>query len=157
MVCFQLQQVLQRWNVRRAWGFLSNLQTIIGSSNYVKPWIIISNRQKGLEKLVTELIPDASHRRCCRDIFQNFKSQISRVGWKQFWVAARAYNERDFNYAMAIIKDTHTETHAYLVKLGGFILVQDMVLMVRLGVTILPTTQLSHSTIGLVIGEVSQF
>ncbi|KAH7836526.1 hypothetical protein Vadar_002444 [Vaccinium darrowii] len=49
---------------KESWGFfLSNLQTIIGSSNYIKPWTIMSDQQKGLEKLVTELISEASHRK----------------------------------------------------------------------------------------------
>lgn len=105
---------------KESWGFfLSNLQTIIESSNYIKPWTIMSDQQKGLEKLVTELIAEASHRKCCRHIFQNFKARFpGLVLRKQFWVAARAYTERHFNHAMNIIKDTNTEAHAYLIKLG---------------------------------------
>ncbi|KAF7140647.1 hypothetical protein RHSIM_Rhsim06G0119600 [Rhododendron simsii] len=36
---------------------------------------------------------------------------------KQFWIAARAYNQRKFDDAMATIKELNTEAHGYLVKL----------------------------------------
>ncbi|KAF7113214.1 hypothetical protein RHSIM_RhsimUnG0149100 [Rhododendron simsii] len=103
----------QSWNF-----FLEHIQTIIRASGQNRPWTIMSDQQKGLDGVVAHLLPEASHRNCARQLFNNFKAKYPGLALrKQFWIAARAYNQRKFNGAMAAIKELNTEAHGYLVKL----------------------------------------
>lgn len=63
-------------------------------------------------------MPKATHRSCCRHLFANFKDKFPGLKLKNsFWAATRAYAVKDFNYAMATIKDTSTEAHDWLLTL----------------------------------------
>ena len=49
---------------------------------------------------------EASHRICCRHLFNNFKAKFPGMALKkQFWIAARAYNQIEFDREMNAIKD----------------------------------------------------
>ncbi|KAH7860159.1 hypothetical protein Vadar_010052 [Vaccinium darrowii] len=103
------------------WGFKNGCRPFIGSiigTDEQKPWTIISDQQKGLDKIVAEILPQATHKKCSRHIFCNFKSRFPGLEMrKQFWKAARAYCRRDFNMAMDIIKEYSVDAHEYLSKL----------------------------------------
>ncbi|KAH7865072.1 hypothetical protein Vadar_001871 [Vaccinium darrowii] len=103
-----------------SWGFfLDHIQTIIRSTRENRPWTIMSDQQKGLDGVVARILPEASHRHCARHLFQNFKAKFPGLALKkQFWIAARAYNHRKFNEAMATIKELNTEAHDHLLKLA---------------------------------------
>lgn len=101
-----------------SWAFfLDHLKSIIGADEQ-KPWTIISDQQKGLDNIVAEILPQATHRKCSRHIFCNFRSRFPGLEMrKQFWKAARAYCRRDFNMAMDSIKEYSVDAHEYLSKL----------------------------------------
>ncbi|XP_028098382.1 uncharacterized protein LOC114298077 [Camellia sinensis] len=92
--------------------FLHNLRTIIE-----RPWTIMSNQQKGLDKIVSDIIPEATHRRCCMHLHNNFKAKFpGLILRKQFWRAARAYNQIEYNQAMQAIKNLNNDDFHWLQK-----------------------------------------
>ncbi|KAF7140525.1 hypothetical protein RHSIM_Rhsim06G0101100 [Rhododendron simsii] len=104
---------------RVSWAiFLYYPHPILGDSLQQRPWTIMSDGQKGIEAALFQVMPEATHRRCCRHLFANFKGKFPGLKLRRsFWAAARAYTVRDFNYAMAVIKDTSTEAHDWLMGL----------------------------------------
>ena len=51
-------------------------------------------------------------------LFNNFKAKFAGLALRKlFWNAARAYNEREYNEAMAAIKELNVDAHRWLMKL----------------------------------------
>ncbi|KAL7169748.1 hypothetical protein ACSBR2_034728 [Camellia fascicularis] len=59
--------------------FLKHLRTILSDALPTRTWTIMSDGQKGLDKIVSEILPEASHRRCCMHLFNNFRAKFPRV------------------------------------------------------------------------------
>ncbi|KAG5553272.1 hypothetical protein RHGRI_011211 [Rhododendron griersonianum] len=95
--------------------FIDHLQTVLGHGSEAKPWAFMSDMQKSIESVLAEFMPQSAHRLCCRHLFANFKKVHSGLLLRKcFWVAARAYNQIDFNQAMERIKDISKEAHKWL-------------------------------------------
>ncbi|KAA8538874.1 hypothetical protein F0562_025566 [Nyssa sinensis] len=60
---------------RDSWGFfLQNLNTVIGAHSSEVSWTFMSDQQKGLDRVIVETFPEATHRRCCRHICANMRT-----------------------------------------------------------------------------------
>ncbi|KAF7154271.1 hypothetical protein RHSIM_Rhsim01G0131900 [Rhododendron simsii] len=72
---------------RDSWAFfIDHLHTVIGAGTHARAWTFMSDQQKGLDKVIAEMVPKA----------------------------ARAYNEIEFGYAMESIKSISVEAHKWL-------------------------------------------
>ncbi|GFS38210.1 hypothetical protein Acr_00g0056250 [Actinidia rufa] len=72
----------------------------------------------GLYPLAFAILPEAHHRRCCRHLFNNFKSKFPGLKLRrQFWAAARAYNEVNFKFAMEQIQAISKDPVAWMMQL----------------------------------------
>ncbi|GAA0159934.1 hypothetical protein LIER_38947 [Lithospermum erythrorhizon] len=69
-------------------------------------YVIMSDKQKGLESALHELLPRIEHRNCVQHIYRNFKrhhgSQLLR---DKLWTCARASTESRYNAAMFDLKE----------------------------------------------------
>ncbi|KAL7255743.1 hypothetical protein ACSBR1_009800 [Camellia fascicularis] len=75
----------------------------------------MSNGQKGIEPTLKEVMPEATHRRCCRHLFNNFKSKFPSLKLRgSFWAAARAYTQKDYNIAMRQIEEVSRPAYKWL-------------------------------------------
>ncbi|XP_028102732.1 uncharacterized protein LOC114301971 [Camellia sinensis] len=101
-----------------SWAFfLYHLNTIFGNGPQNMPLTIMSDGQKGIESAMRQVIPQATHRRCCRHIFSNLKGKFPGLKIKRaFWAAAKAYNVKDFNIAMGQMLELSSEAHSWLSK-----------------------------------------
>ncbi|KAH7856900.1 hypothetical protein Vadar_006704 [Vaccinium darrowii] len=117
---FPLAVVVVESENNDSWGFfLNHIQTIIRSTGQNRAWTIMSDQQKGLDRVVERILPEASHRFCAKHLYNNFKAKFPGLLLrKKFWYAARAYNQRDLNEHMAAIKEINTEAHDHLAKLS---------------------------------------
>ncbi|GJZ50769.1 calcium/proton exchanger [Tanacetum coccineum] len=78
---------------------------------------IISDSHKGLLDAVSELLPQAQHRKCTRHIYANFKKKFSGVQFqKLFWYAACSTIEQQFQEHMEQIKLLDPLAYDYLVQ-----------------------------------------
>ncbi|XP_059669284.1 uncharacterized protein LOC132314433 [Cornus florida] len=92
--------------------FLDNLKDILGADAHAKHWTIMSDMQKGIEVAISNLFPEASHRICCRHLFNNFRKDNPRLLLKIFfWKTARSCNELEFNDAMNQMNGICTEAY----------------------------------------------
>ncbi|CAL5421078.1 unnamed protein product [Camellia sinensis] len=101
-----------------SWAFfLYHLNTIFGNGPQNMPLTIMSDGQKGIEPAMRQVIPQATHRRCCRHIFSNLKGKFPGLKIKRaFWAAAKAYTVKDFNIAMGQMLELSSEAHSWLSK-----------------------------------------
>ncbi|XP_074305839.1 uncharacterized protein LOC141641060 [Silene latifolia] len=75
----------------------------------------MSDRQKGLLEAMNVVVPSAETRFCVRHIWANFKLQFAGIGFKEnFWKAAWATTEAEFNFEMAGIKYLSEGAYNYL-------------------------------------------
>ncbi|KAL7177397.1 hypothetical protein ACSBR2_030704 [Camellia fascicularis] len=71
--------------------FLQHLRTILSDALHTRLWTIMSDLQKSLDTIVTEILPEANHRRCCMHLFNNFRGKFpGMILRKNFWKVARA-------------------------------------------------------------------
>ncbi|XP_028065900.1 uncharacterized protein LOC114268865 [Camellia sinensis] len=71
----------------------------------------------GLDKIVSDTIPEATHRRCCMHLFNNFRAKLpGLILRKQFWKAVRTYNEREYDQPMQSIKEISNDAFTWLQK-----------------------------------------
>ncbi|XP_028063588.1 uncharacterized protein LOC114266862 [Camellia sinensis] len=91
---FPLALAVVKGECKDSWSFfLHNLRTIMEDALPSRPWTIMSDQQRGLDKIVSDIIPEATHRRCCMHLYNNFIAKFpGLIVRKQFWRAARAYN-----------------------------------------------------------------
>ncbi|XP_028100416.1 uncharacterized protein LOC114299785 [Camellia sinensis] len=115
---FPLALAVVEGECKDSWTFfLENLRTIIEDALPSRPWTIMSNQQKGLDKIVSDIIPEVTHRRCCMHLFNNFRAKFPRlILRKQFWKAIRAYNEKEYDQAMQSIKEISNDVFTWLQK-----------------------------------------
>ena len=67
---------------------------------------------QGLDKIVSDIIPEATHR---RKVYNNFRAKFpGLILRKQFWRAARAYNQMEYDQAMQAIKDLNNDAFIWL-------------------------------------------
>lgn len=60
------------------------------------PWIVMSDRQKGLINVVNALFPYAQDMFCVRYLYQNFAMKWKGENLKsKLWAIARSYNMAD--------------------------------------------------------------
>ncbi|KAF8408354.1 hypothetical protein HHK36_007503 [Tetracentron sinense] len=103
---------------KESWNFfLHYLHTIIGTVTHQRPMCFMTDRQKGIVEAINEIIPEATHRVCCRHLYNNFKKRFPGLKLRNFfWVAARAYNNRVFNFAMDKMKRERKEAYEWLME-----------------------------------------
>nr|GEV84966.1 hypothetical protein CTI12_AA098400 [Tanacetum cinerariifolium] len=78
---------------------------------------IISESHKGLLDAVSELLPQAEHRKCTRNIYYNFKKKFSGVQLqKLFWYTACSTIEKQFQKHMEQIKLLNPLAYDYLIQ-----------------------------------------
>ncbi|XP_028093387.1 uncharacterized protein LOC114293509 isoform X2 [Camellia sinensis] len=113
---FLLAYAVVECECKESWRFfLYHLRTIIDDGPQSKPWIIMSDGQKSIEPALKEVMPEATHRRCCRHLFNNFKSKFPCLKLRgSFWAAARAYTQKDYNTAMRQIEEVSRPAYKWL-------------------------------------------
>ncbi|XP_027085097.1 uncharacterized protein [Coffea arabica] len=80
-----------------------------------KSWTIISDRQKGLESAIEEVIPGVEHRHCVRHLHNNIKRLHPGQSLKnRFWACARSSYMRRFEHEMKILKKYDGNAHRWL-------------------------------------------
>ncbi|KAL5560215.1 hypothetical protein UlMin_036426 [Ulmus minor] len=95
--------------------FLEHLKEAVGRDLEIKPWCIISDRQKGLVSAIQEILPSCTHRCCCHHILQNFQKRFKQTGLRDFfWEAAKAPNAQEFQIAMSKIRAESGEAYEWL-------------------------------------------
>ncbi|KAL5575748.1 hypothetical protein UlMin_017447 [Ulmus minor] len=100
-----------------AW-FLTMLRDGVGENLDVRPWVLISDRQKGLIKAAGEVLPECTHRMCCHHILQNWQKMYKVPGLKDmFWEAANATNVYEFRLAMDKIRAENEAAYGWLTQL----------------------------------------
>ena len=67
--------------------------------------VVLSDREKGIDIALTELLPSASHSFCVYHIMKNVKSRFHISLNGLLFAAANAPNVDGFNRIMAAIKD----------------------------------------------------
>ena len=76
--------------------------------------VIMSDREKGLSKAVSEALPNAKHSHCCQHIAANVQSRFGITCRKLFWSAVYARTKAEFDTAIdAMLKDSRPAA-AYL-------------------------------------------
>ncbi|XP_021735702.1 uncharacterized protein LOC110702307 [Chenopodium quinoa] len=82
-------------------------------------WCIISDRQKGIQAVLTELWPKSGRRYCCKHLVKNFKGEFpGLLMFLLFWKAARAYNPFTFRKAMEALQKANPLALVLLSKVG---------------------------------------
>ncbi|XP_028104923.1 uncharacterized protein LOC114303944 [Camellia sinensis] len=103
---------------KESWTFfLQHLRIILSDALPTRPWTIMFDGQKGLDTIMTEILPEASHKRCCMHLFNNFRGKFpGMILRKNFWKVARAWNQRAYDEAMQVIQGISREAYAWLQK-----------------------------------------
>ncbi|KAL0346023.1 UNVERIFIED_CONTAM: hypothetical protein Sradi_4433600 [Sesamum radiatum] len=110
--------------------FFTCLEEMLGEFNDDKPWTFITDRQKeilcytlklcrgickDLVECISELVPNAINRKCCRHIYANFRQQLAGMMLKKyFWQAARSYTVSGFNFVMFKLKEHKPAAYEWL-------------------------------------------
>ncbi|KAL4280302.1 hypothetical protein GQ457_03G028240 [Hibiscus cannabinus] len=104
---------------RDSWSWFLHLLTndldIVNSYHIT----FMSDKQKGLIEALGELLPNAEHRCCVRHLYSNFKDVEGFKGKALkdcLWKVARATTLRDFERAMAEMRELKREAYDWLVK-----------------------------------------
>ena len=77
------------------------------------PLTVISDRCKGIDNAVSDLLPRAAHSYCAFHMSQNV-AQYGQTAAKFFWRIAEASTEKEYNDAMATLGNISPEAQAYL-------------------------------------------
>ncbi|XP_050249295.1 uncharacterized protein LOC126696648 [Quercus robur] len=77
-----------------SWGwFPTCLETIIGQSSSRVPYVIMSDKQKGLIEAILDVMLECQVRHCTRHLYNNFRGKHSGLALRDnFWRAVKAYN-----------------------------------------------------------------
>ncbi|GAA0139172.1 hypothetical protein LIER_00775 [Lithospermum erythrorhizon] len=80
-------------------------------------YIIISDKQKGLEQVVHDLFPGAARRNCVQDIYMNLKKTHGRGDYlrDEIWKIAKSTNKVDFKRAMKKLNDFNENAHSWMI------------------------------------------
>ncbi|GAA0152104.1 hypothetical protein LIER_37424 [Lithospermum erythrorhizon] len=107
--------VVEKENVETWKCFLEGVMQDIGIANQ-KEWVVISDKQKGLEQVIHDLLPEVAKRNCVQHIYQNFKKD--HRGGKylrdRLWEVARSTNKEEYKKAMQKMKNTSEAAHRWL-------------------------------------------
>ncbi|KAG8369540.1 hypothetical protein BUALT_Bualt14G0024100 [Buddleja alternifolia] len=77
----------------------------------------MSDKQKGLQNAIEELLPGCEHRFCVLHLYQNFKGSHKGLALKNIlWVASRVTRVVDFERCMNEMKERDKATFDWLVK-----------------------------------------
>lgn len=76
--------------------------------------VLISDRDKGLQAAVHEVLPQAHHSHCCQHLADNIQKNYKLVCRNLFWGAAYAYTEHAFKEAMQNIRAENEDAYEYL-------------------------------------------
>ncbi|XP_057518427.1 uncharacterized protein LOC130799342 [Amaranthus tricolor] len=99
--------------------FIWYLKHVLEPSNRGDNWCIISDRQKGIEKALTDLWPKAQRRYCCRHLSANWKKSFHGPKlWQLFWLACGAFSTFTFAKAMNEIEKNNPDARRWLANLG---------------------------------------
>ncbi|GAA0186090.1 hypothetical protein LIER_33378 [Lithospermum erythrorhizon] len=66
--------VVEKENAETWKWFLEGVMQDIGIVNQ-KEWVVISDKQNGLEQVIHDLLPEVTKRNCVQHIYQNFKKE----------------------------------------------------------------------------------
>jgi hypothetical protein len=87
------------------WGwFFDNLKEALPNFNH-HTTVIMSDRQKGLNRAVELHLPYATEAYCCKHIERNLTGEFGMEVAKVFWRAVYARNEEKFGIAMEAMKE----------------------------------------------------
>uniref|UniRef100_A0ACD5ZF68 Uncharacterized protein n=1 Tax=Avena sativa TaxID=4498 RepID=A0ACD5ZF68_AVESA len=113
-VAFSIVEVEDTANWR--W-FLQTVKKDLGINN-TSAWTIMSDKQKGLIKAVSEIFPDLEHRICVRHLWQNFNQNFrGEVLKNQLWKIARSTTIQRWEEAMEEMKVLNKEAYDWLEKM----------------------------------------
>lgn len=84
--------------------FIANLSTALGDLNS-RGTVIISDRQKGLNKAIEEELPLATEAYCCKHIESNLTKAFGNEVKPLFWAAVWAKNEEEHKESMTKLKE----------------------------------------------------
>jgi hypothetical protein len=76
--------------------------------------VIISDKNKGLQTVVSSILPNAHYSYYCQYLADNVQKSFNFACRNQFWKVAHASSELDFEDAMEKIKETKLEVWKYL-------------------------------------------
>lgn len=76
--------------------------------------VIISDRDKGLQSVVSEVFPDAHHSHCCQHLADNIQKHFGLPAQNAFWKAAYVWNEHDFVETMSAVKEISMSAAEYI-------------------------------------------
>lgn len=109
--------VVEVENISSWTWFLQYLIVDIGICNDPS-WTIISDKQKGLEKTISDLLPAIKHRHCVRHLHNNCKNAgFGGQSLKdRFWNLARASYMGRFNAEMQELKIENKWAYEWLVE-----------------------------------------
>ena len=98
--------------------FLNHMRQSFNTEHFeidqLEKLVIMSDREKGLNKAVSEALPNAKHSHCCQHIAANVQSRFGITCRKLFWSAAYARTKAEFDTAIdAILKESRPAA-AYL-------------------------------------------
>ncbi|XP_025625801.1 uncharacterized protein [Arachis hypogaea] len=100
---------------RDSWSFFLNcLHDALEDDRYT----IMSDRQKGLTRAVSEYFPNSWHRHCSKHLLNNFKAKYPLLILQDlFWMAVKAPNEFLFKKAMEKMKTFDNNAYQYLMDI----------------------------------------
>ena len=98
--------------------FLNHMRQSFNTEHFeidqLEKLVIMSDREKGLNKAVSEALPNAKHSHCCQHIAANVQSRFGITCRKLFWSAVYARTKAEFDTAIdAMLKDSRPAA-AYL-------------------------------------------
>jgi transposase-like protein len=78
--------------------------------------VVMSDREKGLEKAVQEALPDADHSHCAQHIASNVQAKFGLVCRGLFWSVAYARTEEAYNSAISELEKENKDAATYISK-----------------------------------------
>ena len=106
--------VVEKENTQTWTWFMLLLKEDLGVQN-THGFTMVTGRQKGLEKALSEIFPGSEHRFCVRHLHSNFKKDHPGLQLKQLlWAYARATNEVEFKLRMSELKDEDEKAYEWL-------------------------------------------
>ncbi|GAB4861938.1 hypothetical protein Ancab_037193 [Ancistrocladus abbreviatus] len=99
---------------RESWTYFFNCLKLAIGVEGASHCTIISDRQKGVDPALNDVLPEAERMICCRHLYANLKSRHHLTHQRlklAFWAAAWAYSEHVFLQEMEKIRSLHKEAY----------------------------------------------
>jgi transposase-like protein len=77
-------------------------------------FIIMSDREKGLPKVLDEILPNAVHGYCCQHIADNVQTKFGLKCRPHFWTCARAKSKEAFDTAFQALQLESVDAATYI-------------------------------------------